>query len=80
MKGYVKKHDRCFSFLTSMIKRLRKEQRVPQSVMAQRMHISRQTYGEKEDSPEKMTLDELFQVADLLGVRAEDLIRERTGE
>lgn len=80
MKGYIKNHDRCFSYLTYMIKRLREEQRVPQWIMAKRMNISRQTYAKKEDTPEEMSLEEFFQVADLLGVRAEDLIRERTGE
>lgn len=80
MNGYIKDHKRVLTWISYMIKRIRDEKNIPQWAMARRMNISRQTYSKYENYPAEMTLEEFFKVADLLEVRAEDLLRERTGE
>lgn len=75
MIGYLQSHGKEMAWLSAQILRARKEKRVTQADMAKRLGMNRHTYAKREERPELMTLQELYMVSDLLGIRAEDLIR-----
>lgn len=75
MTGYKKNHQGDMASLSALIRKARRGQKVSQEEISRQMGISRQTYAKKEENPEGMTIEELFMVSDLLGVRATDLLK-----
>lgn len=73
--NYKKNHDAYLSRISSQIRTFRKREKIPMELLGKRLGYCRQTYAEKENNPELLTMKDLLAISDLFGVKVEELIK-----